>query len=73
MTLIPAQGIAQIVFYVIVLLAVTPLLGSYMARVYEGEHGAARPLVRRSRSAASTACCGHRPTRSRTGRATARA
>jgi K+-transporting ATPase ATPase A chain len=37
MTLIPTQGIAQIVFYVVVLLALTPLLGSYMARVYEGD------------------------------------
>ncbi len=38
MTMIPFQGTAQIVFYVLVLLAVTPLLGSYMARVYEGEN-----------------------------------
>ena len=38
MTMIPSQGTAQIVFYVLVLLALTPLLGSYMARVYEGEH-----------------------------------
>ena len=37
MTMIPLQGTAQIVFYVVVLLAVTPLLGSYMARVYEGD------------------------------------
>jgi potassium-transporting ATPase potassium-binding subunit len=36
-TLIPTQGIAQIVFYVVVLLLLTPLLGSYMARVYEGD------------------------------------
>jgi K+-transporting ATPase ATPase A chain len=38
MTMIPFQGTAQIVFYVLVLLAATPLLGSYMARVYEGEN-----------------------------------
>jgi K+-transporting ATPase ATPase A chain len=38
MTMIPLQGTAQIIFYVVVLLAVTPLLGSYMARVYEGEN-----------------------------------
>jgi K+-transporting ATPase ATPase A chain len=38
MTMIPLQGTAQIVFYVLVLLAVTPILGSYMARVYEGEN-----------------------------------
>ncbi len=38
MTMIPFQGTAQIIFYVLVLLAVTPLLGSYMARVYEGEN-----------------------------------
>ena len=36
--MIPFQGAAQIVFYVLVLLLVTPLLGSYMARVYEGEN-----------------------------------
>jgi potassium-transporting ATPase potassium-binding subunit len=36
-TLPPYQGIAQVVFYVLVLLALTPLLGAYMARVYEGE------------------------------------
>ena len=38
MTMIPFQGTTQIVFYVLVLLLVTPLLGSYMARVYEGEN-----------------------------------
>ncbi len=38
MTMIPFQGTAQIVFYVLVLLALTPLLGGYMARVYEGEN-----------------------------------
>ncbi len=37
MTLPPYQGIAQIIFYVLVLLAVTPLLGTYMAHVYEGD------------------------------------
>ena len=37
MTLIPTQGIAQIVFYVVVLLILTPPLGWYMAKVYEGE------------------------------------
>jgi potassium-transporting ATPase potassium-binding subunit len=37
MTMIPTQGTAQIIFYVVVLLALTPLLGSYMARVYEGD------------------------------------
>ncbi len=37
MTLPPYQGIAQIIFYVVVLLAVTPFLGAYMARVYEGD------------------------------------
>jgi K+-transporting ATPase ATPase A chain len=36
-TLIPTQGIAQIVFYVVVLLILTPPLGWYMAKVYEGE------------------------------------
>jgi potassium-transporting ATPase potassium-binding subunit len=38
MTMIPTEGVGQIVFYVIVLLAVTPLLGTYMAKVYEGEN-----------------------------------
>jgi K+-transporting ATPase ATPase A chain len=37
MTMITSQGTAQIVVYVIALLILTPLLGSYMARVYEGE------------------------------------
>jgi potassium-transporting ATPase potassium-binding subunit len=37
MTMITSQGTAQIVVYVLVLLILTPLLGSYMARVYEGE------------------------------------
>jgi K+-transporting ATPase ATPase A chain len=36
-TLIPTQGIAQIVFYVVVLLILTPPLGLYMAKIYEGE------------------------------------
>jgi K+-transporting ATPase ATPase A chain len=36
-TLPPFQGIAQIAVYVIILLALTPLLGSYMTRVYEGD------------------------------------
>jgi potassium-transporting ATPase potassium-binding subunit len=35
--MITSQGAAQIVVYVVVLLILTPLLGSYMARVYEGE------------------------------------
>ena len=66
MTLIPTQGIAQIVFYVVVLLGLTPLLGHYMARVYEDEHvllgrffGFADP--------GSIACCEGHPKRSRTG------
>ena len=37
MTMIASQGAAQIVVYVVILLVLTPLLGSYMARVYEGE------------------------------------
>ena len=37
MTLPPFQGIAQIAVYVLILLALTPLLGSYMTRVYEGD------------------------------------
>ena len=32
-----AQGWLQIVFYLVVLTALTPLLGAYMARVYQGE------------------------------------
>jgi potassium-transporting ATPase potassium-binding subunit len=36
-TMITSQGTAQIVVYVLVLLILTPLLGSYMARVYGGE------------------------------------
>jgi potassium-transporting ATPase potassium-binding subunit len=37
MTLPPLDGIAQIVFYLIVLMLLVPPLGSYMARVYEGQ------------------------------------
>ena len=37
MTMITSEGTAQIVVYVLVLLILTPILGSYMARVYEGE------------------------------------
>ena len=33
-----AQGWLQIAFYLAVLTALTPLLGGYMARVYQGEH-----------------------------------
>jgi potassium-transporting ATPase potassium-binding subunit len=32
------QGWLQIAFYIAVLTALTPLLGAYMARVYQGEH-----------------------------------
>ena len=32
-----AQGWLQIAFYLVVLTALTPLLGGYMARVYQGE------------------------------------
>jgi potassium-transporting ATPase potassium-binding subunit len=35
---VTAQGWLQIVFYLVVLTALTPLLGAYMARVYQGEH-----------------------------------
>jgi K+-transporting ATPase ATPase A chain len=31
-------GWAQIVFFLVVLTALTPLLGGYMARVYQGQH-----------------------------------
>jgi K+-transporting ATPase ATPase A chain len=34
---VTAQGWAQIAFYVAVLTALTPVLGAYMARVYQGE------------------------------------
>jgi K+-transporting ATPase ATPase A chain len=34
---VTAQGWLQIAFYVVVLTALTPLLGGYMARVYQGE------------------------------------
>ncbi|HEU0195385.1 MAG TPA: potassium-transporting ATPase subunit KdpA, partial [Gaiellales bacterium] len=37
MTLIPSQEIVQIAIYVLVLLALTPPLGAYMARVYNGD------------------------------------
>ena len=65
-----AQGWLQIVFYVAVLTALTPLLGGYMARVYQGERVAARARPRPGRAADLPAAAA--PTRgaSRTGRPT---
>ncbi|MGE5636315.1 MAG: potassium-transporting ATPase subunit KdpA [Nocardioidaceae bacterium] len=40
-----AQGWLQIAFYVVVLTALTPLLGGYMARVYQGERVLLTPLL----------------------------
>jgi potassium-transporting ATPase potassium-binding subunit len=41
-----SQGILQIVVYFVVLLALTKPLGSYMARVYEGERTFLHPVLR---------------------------
>jgi hypothetical protein len=37
-------GWAQIVIFLVVLTALTPLLGGYMARVYQGRHVLLSPL-----------------------------
>lgn len=39
-------GWAQIVIFVVVLTALTPVLGGYMARVYQGEPVALSPMIR---------------------------
>ena len=39
------NGWLQIVFFVVVLTALTPLLGDYMARVYTGERVFLTPLL----------------------------
>ena len=44
------QGWLQIAFYVVVLTALTPLLGAYMARVYQGEPVLARARPRTARA-----------------------
>ena len=67
---VTAQGWLQIVFYVVVLTALTPVLGAYMARVYQGEHVFLDARARAGR-AAHLPRAPHRPrARSRTGRPT---
>jgi len=41
-----SSGIFQIVFYFLLLLAVAKPLGSYMARVFQGERTFLHPIVR---------------------------
>ncbi len=53
-----AAGILQILIYLAVITAFTPLLGSYMARVYEGRAGFLGPVER-----GLYALCGVDPTR----------
>jgi potassium-transporting ATPase potassium-binding subunit len=43
---VTAQGWLQIAIYVVVLTALTPVLGAYMARVYRGEIAFLRPVER---------------------------
>jgi K+-transporting ATPase ATPase A chain len=42
---VSVEGWAQIVFYLVVLTALTPLLGGYMARVYQGERTLLEPVL----------------------------
>ena len=46
-----AQGWLQIVLFLVVLTALTPVLGAYMARVYQGETVAADARARPARAA----------------------
>ena len=50
-----AQGIAQIVLYFAVLVALAKPLGAYMARVYQGERTFLSPVFATDRSAGSIA------------------
>ena len=50
-----ANGILQLVLYMVVLLALAKPLGAYMARVYEGRPLRARPRRSAGSSASSTA------------------
>ena len=56
-----ANGIAQIVLYLVVLTLLAYPLGAYMARVYAG-HASPAALARRRPSAASTASSARAPT-----------
>ena len=67
-----AQGWLQIALYLVVLTALTPLLGAYMARVYQGERVAARARARPGRAADLPRCSAPTPSDSRTGRRYAR-
>ena len=68
-----ANGIAQIVFYLAVLTALTPPLGAYMARVFEGRRIPGSRGCSGRWSAAPTACCASTRRASRPGRPTPRA
>ena len=58
-------GIGQILLYAVLLIALTPPLGAYMARVYRGERRPARALVRLCRARLPAA--GRRARRPRAG------
>ena len=45
-----ANGYLQLAFYLVVLIALAKPLGAYMARIYEGQPGAAQPLGRAARA-----------------------
>ena len=60
-----AQGFLQIAIFCALIVAVVPLLGGYMARVFRGERDVPRPGRRRRSSASPTGCCAS--TRARAG------
>ena len=56
-----ANGIVQLVFYVVVLLALAKPLGAYMARVYEGQPLVAGPRARLARAPDLPRCAASGP------------
>ena len=64
-----AQGFLQIAIFCALIVAVVPLLGGYMARVFRGERMFLDPVAARW-SASPTGCCASTPSAARTGRPT---
>ena len=65
-----AQGWLQIAVFLVVLTALVPLLGGYIAKVFQGERVFLSPVARAGRAPLPTGCCGCGPTTGRTGRPT---
>ena len=65
-----AAGWGQLLALIVLILVTAPLLGRYMANVYEGSPSPARPGVRAARALASTACVASTPSASSAGTST---